>query len=186
MALGRNLKLDRLIPLDQLNEQINAAKEKEVEVNQDSETSSGSVVSIDLTEQVERVESVKQEVEPTDTLSYLASIETDNLKVEFVPSKRKTQKRVFANITGNLSVVDAELLKSRIPSLFAYFDHVELNLTDITGLDTSIIQLFNLMRVQFHSLGKFTYINAELPKEIRVLLTTCGFSEFSTQKIASN
>ena len=103
MALGRNLKLDRLIPLDQLNEQINAAKEKEVEVNQDSETSSGSVVSIDLTEQVERVESVKQEVEPTDTLSYLASIETDNLKVEFVPSKRKTQKRVFANITGNLS-----------------------------------------------------------------------------------
>ena len=183
MALGRNLKLDRLIPLDQLNEQINAAKEKEVEVNQVSDTFNQPVVPIDLSEQVEPV---KQEVETLDAMSYLAPIETDNLKVEFVPSKRKTQKRVFANITGNLSVVDAELLKSRIPSLFAHFDHVELNLTDITGLDTSIIQLFNLMRVQFHSLGKFTYINAELPKEIRVLLTTCGFSEFSTQKIASN
>jgi len=180
------LKLDRLIPLDQLNEQINAAKEKETEANLVTENEVVSSSSLDSIEPLE-VENNIQNLDAIQVgLDHLSPIQTENLQIEFVASKRKTQKRVFANITGNLTVVDAALLKSRIPVLFEYFDHVELNLSDIKGIDTAIIQLFNLMRVQFHSLGKFTYINAEFPKEIRSLLITCGFSEFSTQKIASN
>jgi len=105
--------------------------------------------------------------------------------VEFIPSKRKTQKKVFVHLSGDLTIRNVNLLKDKIPALFDEFDHVELVLKEIKGIDITTIQLFNLMRVNYHSFGKFTYINAELTAEQKKMLNTCGFSEFNSQITAS-
>ena len=171
MALGKKLKLDKLIPLIDLSE--NKA--------------------VDLTET--NVPSLEEKSEISDNLidteikepsfSFLDPIDTGDMKVEFVPSKRKTQKKIFVHLSGALTIQNVGAMSNRIPVLFDEFDHVELVLKDVTGIDITAIQLFNLMRVNYHSFGKYTYINAELTTDQKKMLTTCGFSEFNTQIAAT-
>jgi hypothetical protein len=167
MALGKKLKLDKLIPLIDLSEN-KAVDVTEMNVPSSEENTDSSLASIEL----ENVESI---------FSFLDPIDTGDMKVEFVPSKRKTQKKIFVHLFGALTIQNAREMSNRIPMLFDEYDHVELVLKDVTGIDITAIQLFNLMRVNYHSFGKYTYINAELTNDQKKMLTTCGYSEFNTQ-----
>ena len=173
MALGKKLKLDKLIPLIDLSE--NPAVDTS---NEDSGV--GQLVKDELIGQ-----SQESLVAVESTGSLLDPIVTETIKVEFVPSKRKTQKKVFVHISGALTIQDVGELKNRIPLIFDEYDHVELVLKEITGIDITAIQLFNIMRVNYHSFGKYTYINAEFTNEQKKMLATCGYSEFNTQVAAS-
>lgn len=170
MALGKKLKLDRLIP------HIDLEKDQVAESTENVSPQESTSVS---------VEAVVQTAPSIIGNSALDAIVSPDIKVEFIPSKRKTQKKVFVHLSGDLTIRNVNLLKDKIPALFDEFDHVELVLKEITGIDITTIQLFNLMRVNYHSFGKFTYINAELTAEQKKMLNTCGFSEFNSQITAS-
>jgi hypothetical protein len=170
MALGKKLKLDKLIPLIDLSEDkvVDPVQEKlstEIVEEQSMTLNEGEVVS-------------------ESTFSFLDPIDTGNFKVEFSPSKRKTQKKIFVHLSGSLTIQNVTEMHRRIPMLFDEYDHVELVLKEITSIDFTAIQLFNMMRVNYHSFGKYTYINAELTNEQKKILTTCGYSEFNTQVTA--
>ncbi|MEY4604306.1 MAG: hypothetical protein RIT43_1598 [Bacteroidota bacterium] len=173
MALGKKLKLDKLIPLIDLSEnRVDEALEKTSPSNEEDKRIETSVSMMDS--------EVKEPV-----FSFLDPIDTGDMKVEFIPSKRKTQKKIFVHLSGALTIQNVSQMKDRIPMLFDEYDHIELVLKDVTGIDITAIQLFNLMRVNYHSFGKCTYINAELTNEQKKILTTCGYSEFNTQVAAT-
>jgi len=172
MALGKKLKLDKLIPLIDLSE------------NNENEVSKERTEEVNLTPE-EPVLSHELLVPTESTFSFLDPIETENMKVEFVPSKRKTQKKIFVHLSGSLTIQNIGEMKNRIPLLFDEYDHVELVLKEVIGIDITAIQLFNIMRVNYHAFGKHTYINAELTNEQKKMLSTCGYSEFNTQKAAT-
>jgi MFS superfamily sulfate permease-like transporter len=171
MALGKKLKLDKLIPLIDLSEN-NRVDLTETNIPASEENTTASVSSIEL-----------EIANPN--FSFLDPIDSGDMKVEFVPSKRKTQKKIFVHLSGALTIQNVGEMSNRIPMLFDEYDHVELVLKDVTGIDITAIQLFNLMRVNYHSFGKYTYINAELTNDQKKMLTTCGYSEFNTQVAAT-
>jgi MFS superfamily sulfate permease-like transporter len=173
MALGKKLKLDKLIPLIDLSEnKVDEVVENTAPLHEESEIAGSSESSADL--------EVKDPV-----FSFLDPIDTGDMKVEFLPSKRKTQKKIFVHLSGALTIQNVGQMKDRIPLLFDEYDHIELVLKNVTGIDITAIQLFNLMRVNYHSFGKYTYINAELTNDQKKMLTTCGYSEFNTQIAAT-
>jgi hypothetical protein len=113
-------------------------------------------------------------------------IENDSIKIGFKPSKRKTQKRIFIDIEGDATIKNVELLYSKVNPVFEFFDHVEINMTNIKAVDLSVIQLFHAIRVNYFPQDKHIYLNADFAREDRKLLNTCGFTEFQTQKVSQN
>lgn len=200
MALGRNMKVDRLIPKKKSDESIHSEKEL---THNDSEMdlsflNEPTIVSEEIQQSlieapVELAISDEENLssEPLSISTVQVSedsapqlpenIEIDELKVIFSPSRRKTQKRIIVSIEGSLTIHYIELLKKSIDPIYQMFDFVEVNLNNITKIDITAIQLFNLMRVLYHPLNKFTSINAEFSREDRKMLNTCGFTEFQTQ-----
>jgi MFS superfamily sulfate permease-like transporter len=173
MALGKKLKLDRLIPLIDLSE-----LEDVKSVSNQSDSITTEEIQDDTEVQVSRIDEVP-------SMSFLDPIDTGDLRIEFRPSKRKTQKKIFVHLSGSLTIRNVSVMKGRISTLFDEYDHIELVLKDITVIDITAVQLFNLMRVNFHTFGKYTYINAELTNEQKQLLNSCGYSEFHSQVTAS-
>jgi anti-anti-sigma regulatory factor len=175
MALGSNMKIDRLIPTE-----INVEKST-IEIPQ----------SIEKTQEEPVLESVPESVvvEPKpevnmETASAFVDIVNEDISIKFTPSRRKTQKKILITIEGNLTISNVELLHKQVDQVFASFDHVDITLTNVTEIDLTVIQLFHTIRVNYYSQNKFIYINAEFSKEDRKLLNLCGFTEFQTQKTA--
>lgn len=127
--------------------------------------------------------SVKKE---TDKKPVYEDVESETLKIVFKPSRRKTQKRIFIEIEGAMTINNVEVLHSKVNEVFENFDHVELNMSNITEIDLTVIQLFHTIRMTYLSMNKFVYINAEFSKNDRKLLNACGFTEFQTQKPSAN
>ena len=59
-------------------------------------------------------------------------------------------------------------------------------MSNIIGVDLTVIQLFHTIRMSYLAQNKHVYINAEFTREDRKLLNACGFTEFQTQKPSSN
>ena len=209
MALGKNMKVDRLIPLKDEKERSSSkeseknteSKEELNKVETTSEETSNVSVSLDdffeaLDQPVEEVQQTMVEevvevapeiVETTvnnetkETLvPHYEDIEKDDFKLLFKPSRRKTQRRMIITIEGNLTIRNVELLHSKVHEVFDYYDFAEINLANITDIDLTVVQLFHAIRVHFYPLNKFISINADLSREDRKLLNTCGFTEFNT------
>jgi hypothetical protein len=113
------------------------------------------------------------------------NVELEFLKIEFTPSRRKTQKRILINIEGCLTINNVEILYSKVNSVFENFDFVEVTLKNVTEIDLTVIQLFHAIRVIYWPLKKYISINAEFSRDDRKLLNTCGFTEFQTQVVAT-
>jgi len=157
MALGKNMKIDRLIPLKNLEDKVSVKIESEKMDNV--------------------VESISQ--------TPYNDIETDSIKIVFTPSRRKTQKRILITIEGSLTINNVELLYSNVKGVFENYDFVEVTMINISEVDLTVVQLFHLIRVKYWSLKKYISINAGFGREDRKLLNTCGFTEFQTQKTAT-
>lgn len=236
MALGKNMKVDKLIPVPEkkdsnvnesndislpefdldmsmpedqgaeiagfdltLDEPIEAEVSADASFELDlSEPSEDVVFDLSLSDEVnEQVEQpvleavvepvIEVKIEQTEvpSIPVFENIEQENLKVEFKPSKRKTQKRIIISIEGDISINNIEVLCSKVTAVFGYYDFVELNLTNITAVDLSSIQLFHAMRVCYYPMNKFVSINAEFNRDDRKLLNLCGFTEFQTQVTAN-
>ena len=139
--------------------------------------------------QTEEPISVQEEVKSEEKKSNVFNqedVETDSIKISFKPSRRKTQKRIFIDIEGDATIKNAELLYSNVNAVFAHFDHVEINMSNISAVDLSVIQLFHVIRVNYFTQDKFIYLNADFTRSDRKLLNTCGFTEFQTQKVVQN
>ena len=240
MALGKNMKVEKLIPLEPKEEVksksrakvkpvalVEEVKEEVVEVNSIADVENGEqatnvdldaffegldsgnneailsnddaliikenlISEIAVEEKTELVEEVKVEAssEPLVKVDVKEGVYEDfaseSLKIAFKPSRRKTQKRIFIDIEGAMTINNVEVLYSKVNNVFSSFDHIELNMSNITEIDLTVIQLFHTIRMSYLALNKHVYINAEFSREDRKLLNACGFTEFQTQKPSSN
>ena len=160
MALGKNMKVDKLIPL-----------KKEIEVQTETKN------------EVEVIAQSKPKPQPDDG-PQLEDINDENVKVVFTPSRRKTQKRILISIEGKVTINTIELIYSKVNSVFESFDFVEVTLKNISEIDLTIIQLFHTIRVSYYSVKKYISINADFSRDDKKLLNACGFTEFQTQKVS--
>ena len=195
MALGKNMKIDRLIPVAKVKKSTSDEKSKEdqvefnKEVVKDEEVETKVSVSLDdffdslTTEPIvqeiiieQPVE--KQEVKPTEvTDRYELDVDRDNFKMIFKPSRRKTQKRILIHLEGELTIKNAEIINKNIQKVFEDFDNVELILNNITEIDVTFIQMYHTIKSFYLPLDKFLTMNAEWSKEDKKILATCGFSD---------
>lgn len=195
MALGKNMKIDRLIPVAKVKKSTSDEKSKEdqedliKEVVKDEEVETKVSVSLDdffdslTTEPIvqeiiieQPVE--KQEVKPTEvTDRYELDVDRDNFKMIFKPSRRKTQKRILIHLEGELTIKNAEIINKSIQKVFEDFDNVELILNNITEIDVTFIQMHHTIKSFYLPLNKILSMNAEWSKEDKKILATCGFSD---------
>ena len=173
MALGGNMKIDRLIPVKETEVKTEVRIEESVDVE-----ASASAVIIDEP----RAESQPQLESQLESQSQYEDIETDSIKIVFTPSRRKTQKRILISIEGSLTINNVELLYSKVNGVFENYDFVEVTMKSVSEVDLTVVQLFHAIRVSYWPLKKYISINAEFSRDDRKLLNTCGFTEFQTQK----
>jgi len=202
MALGKNMKIDRLIPVAKVKKSksdddltlpeqeiakeetiVNEDENKKVSVSLDDFFESltdatpaeepAPVESVEVVETVQ-IATVTEEVKSE---SHILDIEKENFKMIFKPSRRKTQKRILIHIEGELTIKNIELVNENIIKVFEDFDHVELILNAITEIDLTFIQLYQNIKSFYLPLDKFLSMNAEWSKEDKKMLTTCGFSD---------
>ncbi|MFN5443585.1 MAG: hypothetical protein ACK48V_05090 [Crocinitomicaceae bacterium] len=195
MALGKNMKIDRLIPVAKVKKSTSDEKSKEdqVELNKevvnDEEVETKVSVSLDdffdslTTEPIVQEIIIeqpieKQEVKPTEvTDSNELDVDRDNFKMIFKPSRRKTQKRILIHLEGELTIKNAEIINNNIKKVFEDFDNVELILNNITEIDVTFIQMYHSIKSFYLPLNKILSMNAEWSKEDKKILATCGFSD---------
>ncbi len=188
MALGKNMKIDRLIPIGSDERRATSEEDKSNEVTsyeQRSEeiiTPSPSPVTPDSS--LKSDSPIPSVTLDSSLVTQYEDVETEDLKIVFTPSKRKTQRKILIAIEGNLTINNVELLYSKVNDVFENYDHVDITLTNVTDIDLTVVQLFHVIRVNYYPQNKFIYINAEFNKDDRKLLNTCGFTEFQTQKVA--
>jgi len=196
MALGKNMKIDRLIPVAKVKKSTSDEKSKEEQTNKQNEflteenTEPKVSVSLDdFFDSLTSEETVNQEIveiqtnEKIDAKStenidgYELDINEENFKMLFKPSRRKTQKRILINLEGELTIKNCEVINSNINKVFEEFDNVELILNSIKEIDLTFIQLYQNIKSFYLPLSKFLSMNAEWSKEDKKILATCGFSD---------
>ncbi|MCE2742698.1 MAG: hypothetical protein LW701_03890 [Fluviicola sp.] len=210
MALGKNMKVDRIIPLEKNKKSTNEDEMPSIDLSLDDftldesiDTSATIEFSLDVDNPENQIDlsvnSEEQKLEETIELPTVITpeeskeenkplfenVDEEFLKIEFTPSRRKTQKRILINIEGSLTINNVEILYSKVNSVFENFDFVEVTLKNVTEIDLTVIQLFHAIRVSYWSLKKYISIYAEFSREDRKLLNTCGFTEFQTQVAAT-
>ena len=207
MALGKNMKIDRIIPLsEENNSEVEGVTIDLSDINEEvvvtEEASSVDDLTLDNEIEKEKVEEIKVEEIKVESISLTESepqpqsdsqpasqpqivyenVDEEAIKITFIPSRRKTQKRILINIEGALTINNVDILYSKVNIVFDNYDFVEVTMTNITDIDLTVIQLFHAIRVAYWPQNKFISINAEFSRDDRKLLNTCGFTEFQTQK----
>ena len=173
MALGGNMKIDRLIPVKETEVKTEAKIDTGVKTEDSLEVVASASAAI--------IDEPRAESQPEYQSQY-EDIETDSIKIVFTPSRRKTQKRILISIEGSLTINNVELLYSKVNGVFENYDFVEVTMKSVSELDLTVVQLFHAIRVSYWPLKKYISINAEFSRDDRKLLNTCGFTEFQTQK----
>ena len=169
------MKVDRLIPLE-----VNSISENSIESQDFS-------IDVELVEdskvQVETESQPKSDTQPqTEPTFQYEDFENETIKIFFIPSRRKTQKRILINIEGALNINNVDLLYSKVNVVFEYYDFVEVTMTNVTEIDLTVIQLFHAIRVAYLPQQKYITINSEFSRDDRKLLNLCGFVELQSQK----
>jgi len=192
MALGKNMKIDRLIPVakvksskvesDSHPESVNPSVESPNESEESKNIESNVSVSLDAffdslseTAPQDTIEVPKKEEDPI--LSTPLDIEEDGFKMLFKPSRRKTQKRVLIHLEGELTIKNSEVIASNLKHVFENFDHVELILNEVSEVDLTFVQLFQQFKAFYLPLEKYLSLTVNWSKEDKKMLTSCGFSE---------
>jgi len=195
MALGKNMKIDRLIPAAKVKKSVSDENLKEdqidlkKEVSKDETIESKVSVSLDdffdslsnepLPQETIISEEVKlEEVKQTESVdNHELDIDRENFKMIFKPSRRKTQKRILIHIEGELTIKNCEILNKNIQKVFQDFDNVELILNNITEIDVTFMQMYHTIKSFYLPLDKFLSMNADWSKEDKKMLAVSGFSD---------
>jgi len=196
MALGKNMKIDRLIPVAKVKKSVSDEKSNEEQTNTQNKVLAedkvetkvsvslddffDSLTSKETTNQevLEVQQTEKEEIKPIENIDgYELDIDEENFKMIFKPSRRKTQKRILINLEGELTIKNCEIINTNINKVFQDFDNVELILNNIKEIDLTFIQLFQNIKSFYLPLDKFLSMNAEWSKEDKKILATCGFSD---------
>jgi hypothetical protein len=195
MALGKNMKIDRLIPAAKVKKSVSDENLKEDQIDLKKEGSKDETienkvsVSLDdffdslsnepLPQETIISEEVKlEEVKQTESVdNHELDIDRENFKMIFKPSRRKTQKRILIHIEGELTIKNCEILNKNIQKVFQDFDNVELILNNITEIDVTFMQMYHTIKSFYLPLDKFLSMNADWSKEDKKILTVSGFSD---------
>ena len=195
MALGKNMKIDRLIPVAKVKKSTSDEKSKEdlVELNKevvkDEELETKVSVSLDdffdslsnepLTQEPIDSEVVKSEEvkQPESIDNHELDVDSENFKMIFKPSRRKTQKRILIHLEGELTIKNCEIINQNIQKVFEDFDNVELILNNITEIDVTFMQMFHTIKSFYLPLDKFLTMNADWSKEDKKIVAVSGFSD---------
>lgn len=195
MALGKNMKIDRLIPAAKVKKSVSDENLKEDQIDLKKEVSNDETieakvsVSLDdffdslsnepLPQETIISEEVKlEEVKQTESVdNHELDIDRENFKMIFKPSRRKTQKRILIHIEGELTIKNCEILNKNIQKVFQDFDNVELILNNITEIDVTFMQMYHTIKSFYLPLDKFLSMNADWSKEDKKILAVSGFSD---------
>lgn len=195
MALGKNMKIDRLIPVAKVKKSTSDEKSKEdqVELNKevvkDEEVETKVSVSLDdffdslssepLTQEPIDSEVVKSEEvkQPESIDNHELDVDSENFKMIFKPSRRKTQKRILIHLEGELTIKNCEIINQNIQKVFEDFDNVEMILNNITEIDVTFMQMFHTIKSFYLPLDKFLTMNADWSKEDKKIVAVSGFSD---------
>ena len=189
MALGKNIKIDKVIP-DDVSDNDLSKKEPILNI----EETKFEFVEVEKAEPI-AVSENKKTAKPKEQAEQVVTkiekpspdnIDLEDIKITYKPSKRKTQKRILVSLEGSFTLKNIHLLKEQIPFIFEHYDFLELKLDNITEFDVSAIQIFHLMRFIYGPQKKFIAIKANFSAPQEKLLNTCGFHEFQTQIKANN
>lgn len=192
MALGKNMKIDRLIPVAKVksskvvsNTDIEPAQSITEITTEGDETKiieTNVSVSLDdffdsLSETPSQASNDDANIEQNNTSITPLDIEKDGFKMIFKPSRRKTQKRVLIHLEGELTIKNSEVIASNLKHVFENYDHVELILNEVSEVDLTFVQLFQQFKAFYLPLEKFLSLTVNWSKEDKKMLTSCGFSE---------
>jgi hypothetical protein len=157
MALGKNMRIDKLIPstesTSQPIKQMEDVSEKQHAIPMDA---------------------VPVEKENRTIKTQHENIESAGLKVVFTPSLRKTTKRITVSISGEWHVGNIGLVQEPMSEIFNLYDYVDLVLRDITRIDLSPIQYIQSLRSVYTNQNKSISIDAEFSAEIKTLIMNAG------------
>lgn len=113
---------------------------------------------------------------------FLSIITREDLKIEFIPSKRKTTSRVSIHIQGEFGITAVAEMQHRLAEILKVYDFIHFKLQPIRQLDVSTIQLFYLLTHHYSAQGKTITYYVEMDGPMSQLLGNCGFGDvFNTQ-----
>ena len=190
MALGKNMKIDRLIPAAKVKKSVSDENLKENQIDLKKEVSKDETietkVSVSLDDFFDSLSNeplpqetiISEEVKQTESVdNHELDIDRENFKMIFKPSRRKTQKRILIHIEGELTIKNCEILNKNIQKVFQDFDNVELILNNIAEIDVTFMQMYHTIKSFYLPLDKFLSMNADWSKEDKKILTVSGFSD---------
>lgn len=163
MALGKNIKVDKLIPDNAINDDVNTLQE-EVTLNK---------LSGNLSE-----EESKDEEKNTATEEF-----NEGLKFIVEPSRRKSVKKAKIFIEGKLEVNNAEFLTEKIKEVITSYNIIDFKLRNIEDLDLSSIQILYYF-TNVYNKGKKTIIFhiEDLPIALKTLLVKTKYNKILFKK----
>ena len=112
--------------------------------------------------------------EATEVLNMEQKIESRNLRLSLVPSKRKKVKKINMIIEGEFNVGNADLVLENYEKLREHFDFISISLRNIDDIDLAAVQLLRMLKCFQEFSQKTITIDSELSQEKRNLLSVSG------------
>lgn len=163
MALGNNFKMDRLIPIHE-----------ETRTKTDSE-----IIQVTNAATESTVEAKNTEQKTGDKIE---TLQLNNFSIQFIPSKRKTTRRITLIIEGDFSINNIHAATNRLIEIIKNYDYLDFVLKNIRQLDITAIQLIYFLKsTDIFGPKHFTFQN-ELDRDQKTLLTKCGFDSLLANK----
>jgi len=159
MALGKNIKIDKLIP------ESKKKPELKKEVNK-----------ITTSDSDHKVKVVKKELEKK-----VQQFQGVSLTVE--PSRRKKVKKATLIIEGEIDILKAEFLTEKIKEAITTFDIIDVKFKNVEALDLSAVQIMYYFSAIYNSGGKSISFQIEnLPMSLKTLLVKTKYNKILFKK----
>ena len=110
------------------------------------------------------------------------TIESKNIKLSLIPSKRKRVKKVNIIVEGGFNISTAGLVEENCNKLTQHFDHLSITLKNIEDIDLAALQLLRVLKTSPHFSQKTITIDSELSAENRSMISCAGLMELVSQK----
>jgi anti-anti-sigma regulatory factor len=159
MTLGKNIKIDKLIP--------DLKKKSDTKIK-DSDPSS-----IALSPHVE--------LEKKEALKLVE--EYQGIKIIIEPSRRKKVKKAIFFIEGVIDIQQAQFLTNKIKEAIVHFNLIEVKLRNVEDLDLSAIQIFYYFTTIYNQGEKtISFYMENLPIDLKTLLVKTKYNKLLFKK----
>jgi hypothetical protein len=168
MALGKNIRVDKLIP--ELKEESTI----EEKLNTSLKKSAVSKKAI-----VKKDEIKKKEVKAIEFEEHFE----EGIKFIIEPSRRKSVSKVKVFIEGKLGVYNAEYLTNKIKEVIVSYNVIDIKLRNIEDLDLSSIQIFHYFANHYNDGKKIVLFHMEdLSINLKTLLVKTKYNNIMFKK----